>query len=88
VDGQFLVEVTELTDSTFSSTGKTEVNVSYEDGVSRYSITIPTTLEANKNYIWRVTSNKVYSGLLGNIFNTYNTSKTGKFYTNNEINSY
>lgn len=88
VDGQFLVEVTEVTDSTFSSTGKTEVNVSYEDGVSRYSITIPTTLEANKNYIWRVTSNKVYSGLLGNIFNTYNTSKTGKFYTNNEINSY
>jgi hypothetical protein len=88
LDGQFLVEITDSSDPKFTSTGKTQSIVTYADNVSRYSIGIPEILEANKNYIWRVISNKVYSGLLGNIFNTYNTSKTGKFYTNNEINSY
>lgn len=86
--GQFLLEITESSDTNFVAMNKTELIVPYEDNVTLYSAPIPTTLTANQNYIWRVTSNKVYSGLLGNIFNTYNTSRIGKFYTNNEINSY
>jgi hypothetical protein len=88
LNGEFIVEITESSDTNFSSTGKTQTIVEYEDEQTRYSSPIPQTLQANTNYIWRVISNKVYNGLLGNIFNTSTISRTGKFYTNNEINSY
>jgi hypothetical protein len=88
LNGEFLLEITTPSDINFTSTGRTQVIIPFEDGVSLYSSGIPTTLEANKNYIWRVTSNKIYFGLLGNIFNTYNISILGKFFTNNKINSY
>jgi hypothetical protein len=82
VDGEFLVEVTESTDKTFSSTATTkQVTVDYIEGETLFSTPIPEGLSENKKYIWRVTSKKVYSGLLGNIFNTESVSRVGKFYT-------
>lgn len=88
LDGEFLLEITKSSDINFTSINKITVTVPYENNSTLYSVPIPTTLSENENYIWRVISNKVYYGLLGNIFNTYNTSKVGKFYTNNQINSY
>lgn len=92
LNGEFLVNITESTDPNFTSTGITSgVTVNYVDGQEDYSIglsEIALNLEANKNYIWKVNSKKVYSGILDNIFITRSVSRIGKFKTNNEINSY
>ena len=89
LNGNFLVEITESTDPNFTSTGVTTgITVNYEDGVADYFTEIPDTVEANKTYIWRVNSKKVYSGILDNIFITNSVSRIGKFMTNNTINSY
>jgi hypothetical protein len=88
-DGHFLVEITDSSDTTFISTATTQqFIVNYVDNQLNYNINIPSGMTANNTYIWRVTNNKVYSGLLDNIFTTYNISSTGKFFTNNIINSY
>lgn len=88
-NGNFLVELTESFDKTFSSTATTkQIYVNYENGRTLYQTTIPTGLTANNTYIWRVTSNKVYSGLTDNIFTTTNISKVGKFSLGNGIKSY
>jgi hypothetical protein len=82
LDGEFIVEITESNDTTFSSTATTkEVIVNYIDGETLFFTTIPDGLSENTKYIWRVTSKKVYSGLLGNIFTTESVSRVGKFYT-------
>ena len=90
LNGEFLVDITESSDPNFTSTGVTSgITVDYLDGVSDYNIDIPKDiLEGNKSYIWRVNSEKVYSGILDNIFITRSVSRIGKFKTNNEINSY
>jgi len=89
IDGNFLVDITENNDPNFTSTGVTTgVTVNYVDGQSEYNANIPLTIEANKSYIWRVTSKKVYSGILDNIFITDSVSRVGKFSANNTINSY
>ena len=89
LDGNFLVDIAESNDPNFTSTGVTTgITVSYINGNTKYSAELPKTLEANKNYIWRVNSEKVYSGILDNIFITRSVSRIGKFKTNNEINSY
>ena len=89
LDGNFLVEITESNDPNFTSTGVTTgITVNYIDGQSEYFTEIPDTVEANKSYIWRVNSKKVYSGILDNIFITNSVSRIGKFMTNNTINSY
>ena len=82
LNGEFLVEITDVSDPTFISTATTQVTVGYVDGGTSFSTTIPEDLNANTNYLWRVTSKKVYSGLLDNIFITESVSKVGKFYTN------
>jgi len=88
-NGNFLVEVTESFDKTFTSTATTkQITVDYSNGQTIYETTIPTGLTANNTYIWRVTNNKVYSGLDDNIFTTTNISKVGKFSLGNGINSY
>jgi hypothetical protein len=89
-NGNFLVEITESSDINFTSTATTQqIIVNYTDNQTRYYTSIPTTgITANNTYIWRVTNNKVYNGLLDNIFTTSTTSLVGKFYTNNTINSY
>jgi hypothetical protein len=84
VNGEFIVEVTESTDTTFSSTATTkQVIVEYfeVEGNTLFSTTIPSGLNENQKYIWRVINKKVYSGLLGNIFTTESISRVGKFYT-------
>ena len=89
LSGEFIVDITESDDPKFTSTGVTTgITVSYVDGASEYDIETPPTIEAEKEYIWRVTSKKVYSGILDNIFTTSNVSRVGKFSTNNKINSY
>lgn len=89
LDGNFLVDITESSDPNFTSTGiTTGITVNYIDGQSEYFTEIPDTVEANKSYIWRVNSKKVYSGILDNIFITNSVSRIGKFMTNNTINSY
>jgi len=88
-DGNFLVEITESWDKTFSSTATTQqITVDYINNQSLYTASVPSGLIANNTYIWRVTNNKVYSGLLGNIFTKTNTSKVGKISFGNGINSY
>ena len=89
VNGKFIVEITDTTDISFTSLNKVQLEVDYEDGNPSYSVGIPiNTLQSNQKYIWRVISEKYYNGLVGNIFTTENISVTGKFYTNNLINSY
>jgi|TARA_R110000803_G_scaffold44953_4_gene94938 hypothetical protein len=89
LNGNFLVQISESNDPNFTSTGVTTgITVNYFNDVTGYSVGLPTTLEANKDYIWRVNSKKVYSGILDNIFITNNVSRVGKFSTNNKINSY
>jgi hypothetical protein len=88
-DGFFNVEITESSDPNFTSTGVTTgITVNYINNNDFYSTPVPQDLEANKDYIWRVTSKKVYSGILDNIFITDSVSRVGKFSTNNKINSY
>ncbi len=88
-DGNFLVELTESSDKTFTSTATTkQIIVNYTNGGTLYSTQIPSGLTTNNTYIWRVTNNKVYSGLTDNIFTTTNVSKVGKFSVGNGINSY
>lgn len=88
-NGNFLVEVTDSTDKTFTSTATTkQIIVDYVNGGTNYTTQIPSGLTANETYIWRVTSNKVYSGLTDNIFTTKSISKVGKFSSGNGINSY
>jgi hypothetical protein len=83
LNGEFLVEVTEVNDPTFTSTATTkQVIVDYVAGQTTFSTGIPEDLNQNTNYLWRVTSKKVYSGLLSNIFITESVSGVGKFYTN------
>lgn len=89
LDGEFIVDITESNDPKFTSTGVTTgITVNYINNTTLYSTPLPQDLEANKDYIWRVTSKKVYSGILDNIFTTSNVSRVGKFSTNNKINSY
>lgn len=89
VIGEFIVEITEPTDVGFDSVDKVKLIIEYIGGETSYDVSIPTnTLESNKRYIWRVVSKKYYIGLLGNVFETTNISETGKFHTNNLINSY
>jgi hypothetical protein len=89
LNGNFLVEITENDDPNFTSTGiTTGITVNYIGGQTEYNVNLPKTIEANKSYIWRVNSKKVYSGILDNIFITRSISRIGKFKTNNEINSY
>lgn len=89
LSGEFIVDISESDDPNFTSTGVTTgITVSYVDGSSEYGVETPTTITAKKDYIWRVTSKKVYSGILDNIFTTSNVSRVGKFSTNNKINSY
>ena len=92
MDGYFIVDVTESNDPNFTSTGVTTgLTVNYLNQQFNYTVSLAeqdVNLKANKEYIWRVNSNKVYSGILDNIFITSNVSRTGKFKTNNEINSY
>jgi hypothetical protein len=89
LSGNFLVEITENDDPNFTSTGVTTgITVNYIGGQTEYDVNLPKTIEANKSYIWRVNSKKVYSGILDNIFITRSVSRIGKFKTNNEINSY
>lgn len=89
VTGEFTIEITDSTDVGFNSINKVQITVEYQDGQSFYSTNIPiNTLQSNKSYIWRVVSKKYYIGLLNNIFETKNISETGKFHTNNLINSY
>jgi hypothetical protein len=88
LDGDFLVEVTEDSDPNFITGVTTGITVNYVDGESYYYVNLPPNLQANKNYIWRVTNKKVYSGILDNIFTTNSVSRIGKFSTNNKINSY
>ena len=92
LDGYFIVDVTESNDPNFTSTGVTTgLTVNYLNQQFNYTVSLAeqeVNLKANKEYIWRVNSNKVYSGILDNIFITSNVSRTGKFKTNNEINSY
>ena len=89
LSGEFIVDISESDDPNFTSTGVTTgITVSYVDGSSEYGVETPTTIIAKKDYIWRVTSKKVYSGILDNIFTTSNVSRVGKFSTNNKINSY
>jgi hypothetical protein len=88
-DGNFLVEITESSDKTFTSTATTQqINVDYVNNELMYSTTIPTGLTSNNTYIWRVINNKVYSGITGDIFTTTNISNVGKFSLGNGINSY
>ena len=73
----------EVNDPTFTSTATTkQVIVDYVEGQTTFSTGIPEDLNQNTNYLWRVTSKKVYSGLLSNIFITESVSGVGKFYTN------
>ena len=90
LNGEFIVDITESSDPNFTSTGVTTgITVAYsQELVTEYSTELPSTIEANKSYIWRVNSKKVYSGILDNIFITRSVSRVGKFTTNNEINSY
>ncbi len=89
LNGNFLVEITENNDPNFTTTGiTTGITVNYIGGQTEYNVNLPKTIEANKSYIWRVNSKKVYSGILDNIFITRSVSRIGKFKTNNEINSY
>ena len=89
LSGEFIVEITESNDPNFTSTGVTTgITASYVSGINFYSVGLPPTIEANKSYIWRVNSKKVYSGILDNIFITRNISRVGRFSTNNKINSY
>ena len=89
LNGEFIVDITESNDPKFTSSGVTTgITVNYINNTTLYSTPIPQDLEANKDYIWRVTSKKVYSGILDNIFTTSNVSRVGKFSTNNKINSY
>lgn len=88
LNGEFIVEVTEDSDPNFITGVTTGITVNYIDGESYYYTNLPPNLQTNKNYIWRVTSKKVYSGILGNIFKTNSVSRIGKFSTNNKINSY
>jgi hypothetical protein len=86
LSGEFIVDISESDDPNFTSTGVTTgITVSYVDGSSEYGVETPTTITAKKDYIWRVTSKKVYSGILDNIFTTSNVSRVGKFSTNNKI---
>ena len=88
IDGSFLVEVTDSSDKTFITPIKQET-IDYADTVSTYTSSIDISLlEANKTYIWRVISNKTYTGLLDNKYSTTTISKIGKFFTDNTINSY
>lgn len=88
-NGNFLVEVTESSDKTFTSTATTkQILVDYINGGTQYSTQIPSGLTANNTYIWRVINNKVYSGLTDNIFTTTKISNVGKFSLGNGINSY
>ncbi|MDB4326203.1 hypothetical protein N9966_00140 [bacterium] len=89
LNGEFIVDITESSDPNFTSTGVTTgITVSYSSELTEYSVGLPSTIEANKSYIWRVNSKKVYSGILDNIFITRSISRVGKFTTNNKINSY
>jgi len=89
LNGEFIVDITESSDPDFTSTGVTTgITVNYVYSKTNYSVNVPNTLEANKSYIWRVNSEKVYSGILDNIFITRSISRIGKFKTNNIINSY
>ena len=90
LNGEFIVDITESSDPNFTSTGVTTgITVFYSSElITEYSVDLPPTIEANKSYIWRVNSKKVYSGILDNIFITRSVSRIGKFKTNNEINSY
>lgn len=90
LNGEFIVDITESSDPNFTSTGVTTgITVIYSSElITEYSVGLPPTIEANKSYIWRVNSKKVYSGILDNIFITRNISRVGKFTTNNKINSY
>ena len=89
LNGEFIVDISESSDPNFTSTGVTTgITVNYVNEQSEYSVTIPNTITAKKDYIWRVTSKKVYSGILDNIFITDSVSRVGKFSTNNKINSY
>ena len=89
LNGEFIVDISESSDPNFTSTGVTTgITVNYVNEQSEYSVTIPNTITTKKDYIWRVTSKKVYSGILDNIFITDSVSRVGKFSTNNKINSY
>ena len=89
LSGEFIVEITERNEPNYTSPGVTTgITASYVSGINFYSVGLPSTIEANKSYIWRVNSKKVYSGILDNIFITRSVSRIGKFKTNNEINSY
>ena len=87
-DGLFNVEITESSDPNFTSTGVTTgITVNYVNDSTFYYTTVPQDLEANKDYIWRVTA-KRFILILDNIFITDSVSRVGKFSTNNKINSY
>lgn len=88
LNGSFLVEITESSNTSFTTGLTTGITVNYVNNETDYGISIPSILEGNKSYIWRVNSEKVYSGILDNIFITRSVSRIGKFTTNNEINSY
>jgi hypothetical protein len=86
--GDFVFEITNTSDKTFSSPIE-QTTVIYVDGVTDYSVNVDNTLfDSKTTYLWRVTSNKTYTGLLNNEYITTNVSKIGKFFTNNTINSY